>query len=145
MSALPRGLIGGISGRSKYRITVRNLHSVLKSFKYYETEVTRKIRRQAKAIGIEMEAETKRLWNSAYYQKPWKTGYLMRSITSKVTESKRTEFTILYGTKPHYAVYVHEGTKYMKERPALADALRNKKKWIEERIKEAFYIKKFWK
>ena len=80
---------------------------------------------------IILEAESVRLITSGYYQPAVDTGRLRQSITSQVVLFTGTQAEGLVGTNVFYAIYVHEGTIFMRKRPFLADALKNKQVEIQ--------------
>ena len=76
--------------------------------------------------------EVQKVLSSGDY-KAYKTGTLHDSITYVIEEYTKSIIYSVIGvlnTSIHYAIYVHEGTKWMKERPFLRIALRRKKKLI---------------
>lgn len=90
-----------------------------------------------KAILI-VEAEAKRLIANGYYQPAIQTGTLRASVSGNIVQFSAGKVVAEIGTGVYYAEYVHEGTKYMEERPFLVDALKNKRNEIRQLIREAF-------
>jgi HK97 gp10 family phage protein len=78
-----------------------------------------------------VEAEAKRLITYGYYRKAVDTGRLRMSINGQIISSTATQSEGKVGTIVYYAIYVHEGTKFMEERPFLVDALKNKQDEIK--------------
>jgi len=78
------------------------------------------------AIGFVVEREAKRL-------APVRTGTLRRSVTSRVGESGNV---VRVGTNLRYAPFVHFGTRYMRARPFLEDALEASRDEIDRLVLE---------
>lgn len=90
---------------------------------------------------ILIENEAKRLITSGYFRPAIKTGALRNSVTSRIVEFSSKRITGEAGTGVGYDFYVHDGTKYMKKRPYLTDALKNKRNEIRELIRSSFTLK----
>lgn len=71
----------------------------------------RDVRSLMQRIGLIAEGNAKKL-------APVKTGNLRRTITSTATER-----AAIVGASAAYAIYVHDGTRYMPARPFLADGI----------------------
>ncbi len=78
-----------------------------------------------------VEAEAKRLMTYNYYRKAVDSGRLRGTVTGQVVSFTATEAEGKVGTNVYYGIYVHEGTKWMEERPFLVDALKNKQDEIK--------------
>lgn len=72
------------------------------------------------------------VWQETRIKSPVKTGLMRASIRTKEYELKGE-----VGVGVKYAIYVHEGTRYMKGRPFLADAVRSMELAIQRFFKEA--------
>ena len=57
-------------------------------------------------------------WSSAFYEAPWRTGYLAQSLMKQVDQ-----FSATVGPMASYAVFVEEGTRPHEIRPIRARAL----------------------
>lgn len=60
--------------------------------------------------------------------------------TGRLRASHQTRFRPLFGElKPtaYYAIYVHDGTRYMKARPFLANAVKSENSEIQDNFKRA--------
>lgn len=77
-------------------------------------------------IGFVVEREAKK-------RAPVRTGTLRRSITSRVNESGNVARV---GSNLRYAPFVHFGTRYMRARPFLQDALEASREEIDRLVLE---------
>lgn len=62
------------------------------------------------------------------------TGRLYDSITATVQRQSDNTYTVSVGTDVPYAVYVHEGTRKLKARPFITDAMSDSYQAIESAI-----------
>ena len=62
------------------------------------------------------------------------TGRLFDSITASVQRQSDNTYTVSVGTDVPYAIYVHEGTRKLKARPFITDAMSDSYKDIESAI-----------
>lgn len=62
------------------------------------------------------------------------TGRLYDSITSEINRKSKNTYTVSVGTRVHYGIYVHEGTRKLKGRPFITDAMADCYKDIESAI-----------
>ena len=83
----------------------------------------------ARAV-LMVEAEAKKLMTYDYYRKAVDSGRLRGTVTGQVVSFTAMEAEGKVGTNVYYGIYVHEGTKWMEERPFLVDALKNKREEI---------------
>jgi HK97 gp10 family phage protein len=58
---------------------------------------------------------------------PVKTGNLRRTVNSQATAHQA-----IIGASANYAVFVHEGTKFMAARPFIKTAIEQERAWIED-------------
>jgi phage protein, HK97 gp10 family len=58
---------------------------------------------------------------------PVKTGNLRRTVTSQATAHQA-----IIGASANYAVFVHEGTRFMAARPFIKNAIEQERNWIED-------------
>lgn len=60
------------------------------------------------------------------------TGRLFDSIDAQVTRSSQNLYSVEVGANTDYAVYVHEGTRKLKARHFITDAVMGAKKQLKE-------------
>ena len=88
-----------------------------------------------KKWGLKVERETKKKWTSGPLRAK-QTGNLVASV--RMTPTKPDEVEVHAGGGDHdvnYAVYVHEGTRYMTGRPAMQRAIEETQKELAELVK----------
>ena len=62
------------------------------------------------------------------------TGRLFDSISAQIVRQSQNTYTISVGTNVPYAIYVHEGTRKLKGRPFITDAMSRNYSSIESAI-----------
>jgi HK97 gp10 family phage protein len=58
---------------------------------------------------------------------PVKTGNLRRTVNSRTTAHEA-----IVGASANYAIFIHEGTKFMAARPFIKTAIEQERAWIED-------------
>ena len=74
-------------------------------------------------IAKDIYRRANRVLNKARYLCPVDTGNLRGSLSVQMTSSLGGSYAARVGTNVPYAIYVHEGTRYMQGVPFLRDAL----------------------
>lgn len=88
-----------------------------------------KIKKGLTAVGLIMVETVLNYMEKKYGSRIFDTGTLLRSITFEVDESQKK---ITIGTNIDYAIFVHNGTRRMRARPFLFDAItENIQVWKE--------------
>ena len=85
---------------------------------------------------VAVEAEAKRLVTRGSLR-AIETGILRASIVGIITEVTRRMIKGQVGVNVFYGLYVHEGTSKMKPRPFLLQALKNKREFVEQQLRNA--------
>lgn len=63
------------------------------------------------------------------------TGYLSeKSLSANVKRDSQNAYTVTVGSDAKYAVHVHEGTRHLKGRPFIRDALEKNEAKIEQLV-----------
>lgn len=87
-------------------------------------ELTRLLRTETGEVGRYLVQQAQRVTNGAKARCPVDTGNLRASITWELAR-QGDELVARIGTNVPYAIYVHEGTRFMAPRPFLRDALND--------------------
>jgi hypothetical protein len=138
--AIPRGFSGGAG--AKFAVRVRGAEKVKRAFdNVFRASQNNLFDAMNKSV-LSVEAESKRLVTSGYYQPAIDTNRMRGSITGVVERLDRDKTGGRVGTNVYYSVYVHEGLGQHKEpRPFLVDALKKQKdkitEWITDAIRNA--------
>lgn len=106
-------------------ITITNLPQIKRAFDLAPNEMRRQLNMAIKKTILSIQSKS-------MINTPVKTGRL-RGSTASVFGDLRGEV----GTHTNYDVYVHEGTRYMKGRPYLKDAVEENNPSTEKYFKEA--------
>lgn len=113
-------------------------------FKDHTAEVLAKMQGNVKkalaALGTEAVGLIQDQMQTGYEKPIWKTGDLQRDVNYSVENSGPG--TVDVGNSLEYAPFVHDGTRRMKGRPYIRDALNEGadrlKQVVEENLKEGF-------
>jgi HK97 gp10 family phage protein len=90
--------------------------------KFHEGELALLLKSEGGPTGRFMATLAAKVETAAKARCPVKTGRLRSSINHRVETSGKGIVAII-GTNVEYAIYVHEGTRYMTGRPFLVDGL----------------------
>lgn len=100
-------------------IEIRGLDMFARKFRDFPMNFRTEFTDAIKKVLFVIEAEAKQVT-------PVRTGHLMGSIgTPPYGFKKVSELYGAVGTNVEYAIYVHEGTRYMKARPFMMWGIRN--------------------
>lgn len=106
-------------------IQIKNLPQIKAAFRQAPTLMARELNKSIRRVVLGIEGESKK-------NTPVDTGVLRGSTTS-IFSSLRGEV----GTHVFYDVLVHEGTRYMKARPFLLNAVRSKEPEVQAEFTDA--------
>jgi HK97 gp10 family phage protein len=130
MPSVPRSFKGHAG--SRFSFVALNANSAINKVLSF----TNRILEPALFIGLKkalllIEREAVRLIKSGYYKPAIDTGRMWRAVTSRVLYKTHREIAGAVGVVDvYYAIYVHEGTYKMEDRPFLVDAAENMKENI---------------
>lgn len=93
------------------------------SFIWYEGEATRLLKSTSGPVGRMLARYAAKTETAAKARCPVDTGRLRGSINWRI-EIDGKGLVAIIGTNVEYAIYVHEGTRYMAGRPFLVEGLR---------------------
>lgn len=106
-------------------IKIENINEIRAAFRKAPLVMTQNLDRAIKRSLLSIQAISMR-------NTPVRTGQLRASHT--------TRFTPLMGVlqpTAHYAIYVHDGTRFMKARPFLANAVKTQNAEVQDNFKKA--------
>ena len=106
-------------------IKIENINEIRAAFRKAPLVMTQNLDRAIKRSLLSIQAISMR-------NTPVRTGRLRASHT--------TRFTPLMGVlqpTAHYAIYVHDGTRFMKARPFLANAVKTQNAEVQDNFKKA--------
>lgn len=106
-------------------ITITNIAQIKRAFDVAPNEMTRQLNTAIKKTILKIQAKS-------MINTPVATGRL-RASTASIFGDLKGEV----GTHTNYDVYVHEGTRFMKARPYLKDAVEDTNPETERYFKEA--------
>lgn len=110
---------------------VTGLPMIIKNLKMMSDQYSMNMMIRLNRIGIMLQAEAIRLVKSGYYRPAVDTGHMWKNIMYIPPKNVNpTDLVLDFGTSVYYAIYVHEGTKWMVKRPFIIDAVKNKRKEI---------------
>lgn len=151
MPSVPRGFKG--SAGASFGFYTKNTPQVINALAQYGAKRKTMVKVAVKKALILVEAEAIRLIaGNVYWKNPIDTRRMSNSITNKLDKFTYTAIEGRVGTNVDYAIYVHEGTKYMEigaknsgnesmdkgKRPFLTDALKNKRAEVIAMVIEAY-------
>ncbi len=111
----------------EFTIQIKNPEEIMKWLAAKPDETVRE-------IGKAIEKSVYKVNERAKRNSPVDTGRMRASISKTVSE-RAMEGEVAVGVK--YGIYVHEGTRRMKGRPFLGDAVRESEKEIENYLVQA--------
>lgn len=109
----------------RINVTIKNLPEIRRAFSQSPKLTVKYVNRAIEKSLLSIERDSK-------INTPVRTGYLRAS--------HRTLFGNLRGElepKAAYAIYVHEGTRYMRARPFLLNAVNSNESLVEREFKQA--------
>lgn len=106
-------------------VEIKNMAQIKKAFKFAPANTVRQLNKAIKKAIFTIERQSKK-------NTPVLTGRLRASHTT-VFDNLRG---VLYPTA-NYAIYVHEGTRYMRPRPFLAQAVESEELTVQNYFTEA--------
>ena len=109
----------------EYKVSIQNVDQIQKLLAEKPKETEREVGKAIKKAVYKVNEKAKR-------KSPVDTGLLRTSMTA---EPRGMEGEIYAGV--HYAIYVHEGTRFMRKRPFLANAVKESERDIERYLEEA--------
>ena len=80
------------------------------------------------AMGEAAVGATIKQMQSGYGKPIWQTGDLQRSVSHGI----RSDHEVDVGSNIDYAIFVHDGTRFMKARPFLKDAIEKNKEELSQ-------------
>lgn len=93
------------------------------ALRWFAAEEHRLLRSTSGPVGRHLARIAVRVESAAKARCPVDTGRLRSSITWRIEVDSKGVVAIV-GTSVSYAIYVHEGTRYMSGRPFLLEGLR---------------------
>lgn len=104
---------------------------ILRAFKSAPKEMTQAVEMTVRQVGGEAVGKVKEhiTFGTDMWKSPVKTGAMRRMIS--IVETRPLKVTVAPNLSiTPYAVYVHEGTRYMKERPFFDITKRHEEKYL---------------
>jgi HK97 gp10 family phage protein len=93
------------------------------AWRWYEAEAARLLKATASPTGRMLARYAAKIETASKARCPVDTGRLRSSINWRL-EFRGGVLTAIIGTNVEYAIYVHEGTRYMPGRPFLVEGMR---------------------
>lgn len=109
----------------KVNVTIKNLPEIRRAFSQAPHLTVRYVNKAIARSLIQIERSSK-------MNAPVRTGYLRASHTTRLS-NLRGEIEPM----AKYAIYVHEGTRFMRSRPFLFDAVKDNEKFVEDEFEKA--------
>lgn len=136
MPTVPRGFSG--TAGAKFGVFVRGYKSLQRKLATYEKVTQLKSYEALKRSLILLEAEMKKLITYGYYRPAVQRGRMRLSVGGQIISFTPVKAEAKVGTNVYYAIYVHEGTRFMIARPFAVDALDNKRNEIMNMFEKAY-------
>ena len=106
-------------------VKITNLEEIRSAFSKAPIEMTKELNKAIRTSIIAIEGQSK-------LNSPVLTGRLRASHASLFSNLRGET-----GPNTNYAIFVHEGTRYMKARPFLLEAVKTQENKIEQNFKDA--------
>lgn len=110
---------------AEYTVKIKNLNEIKRAFNKAPALTVKALNKAIQRSIFQVERDSKQ-------NTPVRTGYLRSSHI--------TNFTDLRGElipEADYAIYVHEGTRFLRPRPFLMDALNTNERMVQDEFKDA--------
>lgn len=110
---------------ARVNITIKNLPEIRRAFSKAPQLTVKYVNRAIARSLLKIERDSK-------LNTPVDTGYLRASHTTRLS-SLRGEIEPV----AQYAIYVHEGTRFMRSRPFLLDAVNENERYVQDEFEKA--------